>query len=107
MSRELPEWVGATQDTPIPPRVRLRVFDKYDGVCMCGCLRKIWAGAEWDCDHIVALINGGENRESNLRPVLRSCHLAKTASDVDEKSKVYRLRQRHLGLRPKRKWRWS
>jgi 5-methylcytosine-specific restriction protein A len=107
MSREIPEWRGKDDNEPVPSRVRLRVFDKYEGRCMCGCYRKIWGGYAWQCDHIVALINGGENRESNLQPLLIECHEKKTADDVDEKSKVYRIRQKHHGLKPKRKWRWA
>lgn len=63
--RTLPEWIGATPDTPIPPRVRLRVFEAHGGVCYLS-KRKIRAGEKWQADHVVALINGGENRESNL-----------------------------------------
>ncbi len=106
MARELPEWIGRDNDR-IPDRVRLRIFEKYGGKCMCGCLRKIYIGDEWDCDHIVALINGGENRENNLRPLLRACHKGKTAEDVEEKSKIARIRSKHLGIKPKRKWRWG
>lgn len=100
MSRSTPEWIGKTPDEAIPPRVRVRVFDRYEGRCQCGCSRKIRAGERWDCDHAVALANEGENRESNLRPLLVEHHKAKTAADVAEKSRVYRKRARHLGLRP-------
>lgn len=100
MSRALPEWIGATPDTPIPARVRLRVFDAHGGVChLTG--RKIQAGEAWDCDHVVALINGGENRESNLAPALREAHRAKTREDVAVKAKVASVRKKHLGLKPK------
>ena len=33
MSRAVPEWIGKTPDTKVPPRVRLRVFEKHDGTC--------------------------------------------------------------------------
>jgi hypothetical protein len=36
------------------------------------------AGDKWQLDHIVALINGGEHRESNLAPILDAEHKAKT-----------------------------
>lgn len=100
MTRELPEWIGATPDTRIPPRVRLRVFYRDSGICQCGCERMIHAGERWQTDHRVALVNGGENRESNLRTLLVKHHAAKTAEDVAEKSRVYRKRAKHLGLRP-------
>ena len=99
MSRELPEWVGKTPDSKIPPRVRLRVFERFGCVCQITG-RSIRAGDAWECDHKIALINDGENRESNLRPVLADsdAHKAKTADDVAEKSKVARIRKKHLGI---------
>lgn len=97
MGRSTQEWVGKTPDTPIPPRVKLRVFERFQGVCQ-ETGRKIQAGEEWDCDHEIALINGGENREENLRPVLRKAHRAKTAKDVAQKAKNDRVRKKHLGI---------
>lgn len=96
MSRSLPEWIGATPDTPIPPRVKLRVFERHGGVCHLSG-RKIMPGEPWDCDHVKALINGGENRENNLAPALRDKHREKTAEDVAEKSHVYRMSAKHKG----------
>lgn len=97
MTRSTPEWIGKTDDTPAPPRVRLRVFERFGGVCQITG-RKIQTGDQWDLDHEVALINGGENRESNLRPVLRTAHRKKTAEDVRAKAKSDRIRKKHLGL---------
>lgn len=95
MSRELPEWIGKTDDSAIPDHVKLRVFTAHNGVCP-KCTRKLRRG-EWDCDHIVALVNGGPNRESNLQPLCKvPCHSQKTADDVAEKSKVYRKRKAHV-----------
>lgn len=70
MTRSIPEWHGATPDSAIPPRVRARVFEANGGICHVSG-RKIAAGELWDCEHVIALINGGENRESNLKPALR------------------------------------
>lgn len=98
--RSVPEWIGKTPDTRIPPRVKLRVFLAHGGVCHLS-KRKIMPGEEWDCDHVRALINGGENRETNLAPALKDKHREKTRADLDEKSKVYRTRAKHLGLWPK------
>lgn len=100
--RSLPEWIGASDDSSIPPRVRIRVFDRYDDRCQCGCNRKIMAGERWDCEDTIALINGGERRESNLKPWLSEHHKGKTAADVAEKSRVYRKRAKHLGVATKR-----
>jgi 5-methylcytosine-specific restriction endonuclease McrA len=99
MSRSVPEWIGKNSDSRIPNRIRLRIFDKFNGVCQCGCTRKIMPGEAWDADHIVALINGGEHREFNLRPLLREHHRTKTRADVREKSRTYKRRASHVGLR--------
>lgn len=98
MTRAVPEWIGATPDSPIPPRVKLRVFDAHGGVCHLSG-RKIRAGEPWDCDHVKALINGGENRETNLAPALRDKHREKTAEDVAEKATVYAKRIKHVGIK--------
>ena len=97
-ARSLPEWIGSSPDANIPPRVRLRIFDRYEGRCQCGCNRKIGAGERWDCEDTIAIINGGERRESNLKPWLTEHHKGKTAADVAEKSRVYRKRASHVGI---------
>lgn len=101
MTREVEEWIGASPDTAIPKRVRLRVFERCGGRCHISG-RKIMPGDKWDMDHVVALVNGGENRESNLAPALSTEHKIKTAADVAQKSKERRVRAKHIGLhRPK------
>ncbi len=102
MPRELPEWIGKIADSPIPPRVRLRIFQAYDGRCQCGCNRKIAAGESWDAEDEIAIINGGQRRESNLRPFLTAHHPQKTARDVEIKSKTYRMARRHVGIKKPR-----
>lgn len=103
--RSLPEWIGKTDDEPVPPRVRARVFLRFDGRCQeCGVKIR---GKRWICDHRQALINGGENRENNLGPIHEACDKTKTASDVAIKSKVARVRNAHLGIRkPRTITRW-
>jgi 5-methylcytosine-specific restriction endonuclease McrA len=97
IGREPDEWIGSTPDAKIPDRVRLRVFERHGGICHISG-RKIRAGECWECDHIIALCNGGEHRESNLAPALAQPHRAKTAADVAERAKIDRIRKRHLGL---------
>lgn len=101
MTRSTDEWIGKTDDSAIPPRVRLRVFEAHGGICHLSG-RRIQAGEPWDCDHVVALVNGGEHRESNLAPALRDKHREKTALDVREKSIVRRKRMKSLGIAPKK-----
>ena len=97
MSRAVDEWIGKTDDAAIPPRVRLRIFEAHGGIChLTG--RKIRPGDDWDCDHIIALCNGGEHRETNLAPAIREDHRAKTAEDVAQRAKDDRVRKKHLGI---------
>lgn len=104
MPRSVPEWIGKTPDTKVPDHVRLRIFDREEGRCHLSG-RKITLSDEWDLDHKVALINGGEHRESNLFPAIRDKHRAKTAEDVAEKAAVYRKRCKHLGIKAQPKLR--
>lgn len=108
MTRAVKEWVGKSDDTPIPPRVKLRVFQKASGLCEL-CTRKLFPG-HWEADHVVALINGGQNCESNLQALCDiPCHNSKTKTDVKEKADTYRVRLKHSGIRrpkqPFRGWR--
>lgn len=95
MSRAVPEWIGKTPDAKVPQRVRLRIFERYGGRCHISG-RLIRPGDLWDIDHLVALINGGEHRESNMAPALQVPHREKTAEDVREKAITYRKRSKHL-----------
>lgn len=102
MVRELPQWVGKTDSTPVPPRVRARVFMRDGGRCQCGCQVLIRPGDKWQTDHIIAIINGGKNDESNLQTLLTEHHKAKTEQDVAEKAKTARVQLKHLGIKPSR-----
>ena len=98
MSRSVEMWSGKTDDTPAPPRVRLRVWERCEGKChRCG--RKIRPGEGWTLEHLKALINGGKNNEANLCLTCDWCLPVKNAVDVAEKSKVYAIRSKHLGIR--------
>jgi hypothetical protein len=98
--RSVEEWIGKTDDEAPPPRVKLRVFERYEGRCyLTG--RKIRPGEAWECDHVLAICNGGKNRESNLAPALSAAHRTKTTADVGLKAKTDRTRKKHIGLKPK------
>lgn len=99
-ARSVPEWIGATPDTPAPPRVRLRVFERCEGKCH-RCTRKIAAGEKWTLEHLVALINGGANAEGNLSVTCGWCLPEKNVADVAEKSLTYRKRSKRLGIKAK------
>jgi len=97
MTRSLPEWIGKSDDTPVPPHVRVRVFETYGGVCGI-CTVKIRV-KRWVCDHRKAIVNGGENREKNLWPIHETCdRKVKTPSDVAEKKINNRIKAKHLGI---------
>jgi 5-methylcytosine-specific restriction protein A len=105
--RTVDEWIGRDDDDRPPPRVRVRIFERHKG--RCGLTNRIIRpGDEWDVDHIVALCNGGSNRESNMVPVLKAPHREKTKRDLKVKGKIARVRKRYLGIqkpRTIRQWR--
>ena len=98
--RAVSEWSSANPDAAIPPRVKLRIWERCKGRCgLSG--KKIMTGDAYDFDHIRALCNGGAHAESNLHVVLRDKHREKTVADVKERVKTERTRQKFLGLYPK------
>ena len=104
MSRSVPEWIGKNDDAKVPPHVRLRIFEREKGICHLSG-RRITPADQWDLDHKVALCNGGEHRESNLFPAIRSKHREKTAQDVAELATVRAKKAKHFGIKtPKRSW---
>ena len=97
MARSLPEWIGNTDDTPPPTRVKDRLCAKQKDLCAkCGCPL-----TTAQCDHIIPLILGGKNRETNLQMLCVACHVGKTRLDVKLKSKVASVRKKRLGLKKK------
>lgn len=96
--RSVPEWQGKTPDTPVPKSVKARVLLAYGGKCY-RTGHRFRAGDRIEFDHIKALCNGGENRESNLAPILGGKpHQEKTAADRAVLSKTERLFAKHHGL---------
>jgi 5-methylcytosine-specific restriction endonuclease McrA len=101
MARSVPEWIGKTEDSKIPDRVKLRIFEREGGRCyLTG--RKLSAG-EYDFEHVIPLAlwtgEGHGNRESNIRLAYRPAHRDKTRQDVAQKAKSDRVRKKHLGIR--------
>lgn len=72
MSRSVEEWIGKTDDEAAPPRVKLRVLQRF-----CG----------------------GENREKNLQPLCEFCEPDKTRADISEKSKTADMAKAAFGLK--------
>ncbi len=72
MSRTVEEWIGAKDESAVPQRVKLRIIRAQDEKCACGCGQKLGVGESIQFDHILAMINGGENRETNLQALRQS-----------------------------------
>ena len=96
-ARPVAEWIGKTPQTKIPDRVKLRIVLAQNGKCAITG-QKFRPGDTIEYDHEIALINGGENRESNIRAVLTTAHKTKTAKDVAQKAKNDRVRKKHFGI---------
>ena len=101
MSRSVDEWIGKTDDTPAPPRVKERVARKANDCCQ-KCTRKVGGKLRAEFDHAIPLIVGGSNRETNLQLLCHECHARKTKLDVKIKAKVARVRNTKLGIRKPR-----
>ncbi len=73
----VPEWIAKHENEAIPPRVKLRIFQKFNKRCAV-CTLLIVGKLRPEYDHVSALINGGQHRESNIQllcsalPVTRS-----------------------------------
>ena len=102
--RSVTEWIGKTPDSMPPPRVRLRIFDRAGGLCYLSG-RKIRPADAWELEHVVALADGGENRESNLRPALKAPHKEKSKREASERAAARAKRAKLIGIKrePKQK----
>jgi 5-methylcytosine-specific restriction protein A len=98
--RDVPEWIG-DDNAAVPPRVKIRIFEKYEGKCAC-CDIQIVGKIRPAYDHRVALANGGANAESNVQLLCVPCHSKKTRTDVAVKSKIARVKAKHIGLKKPR-----
>lgn len=94
------EWIGATPDTPVPPRVALRITDTWDRKCFLTGVPfgpiKPEMEHKWPL-HKCRGVNG--NRESNLRPVFPQAHKKKTSEEKSARAKADRAATAHMGLK--------
>lgn len=97
--RSVPEWIGKDDDAKAPPRVANRVRLKYGMTCQI-CFAPIVGCVE--IDHRIALVNSGQNRESNLVPVHPKCHKTKSRVDMAQKAATARTQKSHYGLKQSR-----
>ncbi len=101
MARKLPEWIGKTDDSPVPSRVKDRIHKRAGERCQ-NCTTSLAGGKLAEYDHIIAIVNDGENRESNLQVLCVNCHQPKTKVDLAIKAKTARVRGKFLGIRKTR-----
>lgn len=108
MARKRPEWIGRTDDTPVPAKVQERISrDQNDCCAKCGKPFGPHKDAKANCDHIVPLRDGGENRQSNLQMLCNWCHVLKTAGEATSRAKTTRIRKKHLGIDAVKTNRWQ
>lgn len=88
---KLKEWFGKRPESMPGQTVLFRLHALQNGVCACGCGQVMDFNTDKiDCDHRIALIDGGENRESNLQLLLNACHKGKTAKEATARSEERR-----------------
>ena len=92
--RSVDEWIGSSDDAKIPDRVRVRVFERFNGICQLTGI-KLKPG-EWDVHHRVPLKDGGKHVESNLIPVWRVAHREQTGRENRARARINRKKYKHL-----------
>lgn len=102
MSRAIEPWQGRTDDTPIPARAKDRTLQLQKDCCAC-CGLPFNEKRKPEFDHIIAIILGGANCESNIQALCGDCHRPKTTADTGAKSKLADIRKKRFALKgPKR-----
>ena len=77
---------------------RARIYDLHRGICGA-CEGRICPTDAWDIEHRVPLAQGGSDDDSNVYPIHRKCHRAKTARDAADTAKCKRVEAKHLGVK--------
>lgn len=104
MPRSTSEWVGKNDDAMPTIHVLLRLYTKQNGLCGCGCGTVMNMNRdEIDCDHTLALADGGENREGNLTLMLRQHHRDKTSEENVARGRVRRQKAKAFTAKRKSK----
>lgn len=83
---------------------RAELFLQHGGVCHL-CDGKILAerGEAWEVEHVEAREISGRDDWDNLRPAHVACHKVKSAADKAVIAKCNRARNKHLGIKPRRR----
>lgn len=94
--RNIKEWIGRNDDAMPPRSVFDRLWAKQDGKdAITGLPFK--PGDKVARDHVVPLIDGGENRESNLQLITEETHKLKTAREALARAEYRTRRASHRG----------
>lgn len=104
--RPRPEWIGKRPESKPPISAALRVLEAQGGLCGCpdNCgIAVDFDRDELDVDHNIPLRDGGENRESNLRVLLRRHHRKKTLAENIARGEERRHKAKAF-KRPKHRW---
>lgn len=98
--RPVPEWIGKRSESMPPATVRQRILERENSTChICG--GKIDRPG-WHADHVPPLKDGGENRESKIKPAHDVCHRKLTAQQAIGRAPIERKKLAHTGAaRPK------
>ena len=99
MPRAVAEWIAKNDDQAIPPRVKLRILDRENFICHLTGVRIDPVRDQFDFEHKISLILGGQHRESNIFPALRDPHKKKTAAEMKVKAKIAAVRKKHIGIK--------
>lgn len=102
MPRSVKEWFGKTDNSMPTDKVRQRILERENSTChICG--GKIDKPG-WHADHVPPLKDGGQNRESMIKPAHAKCHQLLTARQAIERAPIERMKKKHSGaFRPKSK----
>jgi 5-methylcytosine-specific restriction enzyme A len=97
-ARAVKEWIGKTPDAKVPDHVQLRVFERQKGECaLTG--HKFRPGDKKRLDHVLAVADGGKNRESNLWWILDAPHKTKTKAEAAVRKRVRKKAKAHAGIK--------
>ena len=97
MPRTVKEWIGRNDDAMPSKLVRGRISARTNDCC-AKCGKPFGPTNRANCDHIVALADGGENRETNLQMLCNWCHVEKTSAEATSRKKARNVKAKHLGL---------
>lgn len=103
MPRKVEEWIGRSDDSMPGKLVRDRL-SRAQGDCCATCRHAFGPKRRAHCDHVIALIDGGENRESNLQMICADCHKAKTSAEATARAKTRDIRASHIMAEPRSNW---